>query len=50
MRVIKEENLNITSQEMKMSCKLVLTVRKNDLQKIKIRFENIYGVDVKIIN
>ena len=49
MRVIKEENLNITSQEMKMSCKLVLTVRKNDLQKIKIRFENIYGVDVKII-
>lgn len=49
MRVIKEENLNITSQEMEMNCKLVLTVRKNDLQKIKNRFENIYGIDVKII-
>lgn len=49
MRVIKEENLNIAFQEMEMSCKLVLTVRKNDLQKIKNRLENIYGVDVKII-
>lgn len=49
MRVIKEENLNITSQEMQISCKLVLTIRKKDLQKIKTRFENIYGVDVKII-
>ena len=49
MRVIKEENLNITTQEMEMNCKLVLNVRKNDLQKIKNRFENIYGIDVKII-
>ena len=49
MRVIKEENLNIATQEMQMNCKLVLTVRKNDLQKIKNRFENIYGVDVEII-
>ena len=49
MRVIKEEHLTITSQKIEMSCKLVLTVRKNDLQKIKNRFENIYGVEVKII-
>lgn len=47
MRVIKEKNLTITSQEMEMSCKIVLTIRKKDLQKIKNRFQTIYGVTVK---
>lgn len=49
MRVVKEEALTIASQEMEMSCNLVLTVRKNDLQKIKNRFESVYGVDIRII-
>lgn len=49
MRIIKEENLCIAQQSMKMDCKMVLTIRKKDLQKIKNRFENIYGVEVKLI-
>jgi len=28
---------------------MVLTIRKKDLQKIKNRFENLYGVEVKLI-
>lgn len=47
MRVIKEKKLTITSQEMEMNCKVVLTVRKKDLQKIDKRFQSIYGVSVK---
>ncbi|HRV55746.1 MAG TPA: YigZ family protein, partial [Mangrovimonas sp.] len=49
MRIIKEENLSIAQQSMKMDCKMVLTIRKKDLQKIKNRFENLYGVEVKLI-
>lgn len=49
MRVIKEENLNVTNQTMEMNCKMVLTIRKKDFPKINKRFENIYGVKVKII-
>ena len=47
MRVIKEKNLTITSQEMGMSCKIVLTIRKKDLQKTQKRLQAIYGVTVK---
>lgn len=49
MRVIKEKNLTISSQEMEMNCKIVLTIRKKDLQKIEKRFLSIYGVKVKTL-
>lgn len=47
MRIIKEQNLTVSSQEMELNCKIVLTVRKKNLQKIKKRFQTIYGVTVK---
>lgn len=47
MRIIKEQNLTVSSQEMELNCKIVLTVRKKNLQKIKKRFQTIYGITVK---
>ena len=47
MRVVKEHQLKITQQELEMSCKYIIPVRKSDAEKIASLFNNIYGVTVK---
>ena len=44
MRVVKEQNLNITRQLLTENCELHLAIRQNDYQRMQELFENIYGV------
>ena len=44
MRVVKEQNLNITRQLLTENCELLLAIRQNDYQRMQELFENIYGV------
>ncbi|GAB5401481.1 MAG: YigZ family protein [Aureisphaera sp.] len=47
MRIIKEQNLTIVSQEMAMDCAITLSVRKKDALRIFELFENTYKVTIK---
>lgn len=49
MRVIKEENLNVIEQEFLIDCKIILSVREKDAEKIFRKFNGIYGVEIKEI-
>ena len=44
MRVVKEQNLNITQQLLTADCELHLAIRQSDYQRMQELFENIYGV------
>lgn len=44
MRVVKEQNLNITRQLLTENCELHLAIRQSDYQRMQELFENIYGV------
>ena len=44
MRVIKEQNLNITQQLLTENCELHLAIRQSDYFRMQELFENIYGV------
>ncbi|WP_315190285.1 YigZ family protein [Capnocytophaga sputigena] len=44
MRVVKEQNLNITQQLLTENCELHLAIRQSDYQRMQELFENIYGV------
>lgn len=44
MRVVKEQNLNITRQLLTENCELHLAIRQSDYQRMQEFFENIYGV------
>ena len=47
MRVIKEKNLTIVSQEMNESCKIILSTRKKNAEMIFDIFSNLFEVNVK---
>ncbi len=49
MRIIKEENLIIAHQKMELTCEIIISVRKNDVDRIFEIFENTYKVEVKKI-
>lgn len=49
MRVIKEKNLNIVSQEMNESCKIILSTRKKNAEMIFDIFNNLFEIEVKNI-
>lgn len=44
MRVVKEQNLNITQQLLTENCELHLAICQSDYQRMQELFENIYGV------
>ena len=44
MRVVKEQNLNITQQLLTENCELHLAIRQSDYQRMQELFETIYGV------
>lgn len=47
MRIVKERNLNITSQQLELDCKYVISVRKKDAAMIFEIFTNLYKVEIK---
>jgi len=47
MRIIKEEQLKVETQEMTLDCKFTLLIRKKDFKRIKKRFEAVYGLNIK---
>ncbi|RXG32855.1 IMPACT family protein [Leeuwenhoekiella marinoflava] len=49
MRIIKEEQLDIAEQKMELSCLITLSVRKNHLNRIKERFNAVFGIEISII-
>lgn len=46
MRIIKQHQLNITKQELDLSCKLYISVRKNVADKINSYFSSLYEVEI----
>lgn len=46
MQIIKNENLTQTSVNLTEKCKITLSVRKSDVERILSLFRNIYGVEI----
>lgn len=46
MRIVKDEDLNIVSQNMSLSCEFEISVRKKEAKRIFDIFENTYKVDI----
>ncbi len=49
MRLVKEYDLNIVSQELKISCTFIISIRQNDFEDIQQRFQQVYGLDVEVL-
>ncbi len=47
MRIVKDENLNITNQKMELDCEFIISVRKKEAERIFQLFENTYKVSIK---
>ena len=47
MRNIKDQKIKILNQNLEHNCKLTISVRKKEADKIFTLFENIYKVDIK---
>ncbi|MBU2996016.1 YigZ family protein [Cellulophaga baltica] len=47
MRIIKQEQLSIVSQKMELDCTIVISVRKNDKEKIFNIFSEIHTIKIK---
>jgi len=48
MRLVKEHNLEIVSQELKINCKFIISIRQKKFKPIKERFQQIYGLKIKV--
>jgi len=47
MRIVKDENLNITNQKMELNCEFIISVRKKDSERIFQLFDTTYKVIIK---
>lgn len=47
MRVIKEQNLDIISQKMEMSCEIEIATRKQNAEKVEEIFESLFEITIK---
>lgn len=47
MNVIKHENLTITTTKFEEKCNLTFSVRLSDYERVKLIFDNIYGVGIE---
>lgn len=47
MRIIKEKNLNITSQQLELDCTYIISVRKKEAASIFSIFTNLYKLEIK---
>lgn len=50
IRIIKEKNINLVHQEMELACEYVISIRKKEAQSIFEIFDNLYKVDIKILD
>ena len=46
MRIIKEQQLAITNQELTLDCKITIAVRQKDSDRIATLFQNTYGIAI----
>lgn len=46
MQVIKQNNLNVIDQKLEIDCKVFISVRKKDAEKIYSKFDNTYKVEI----
>lgn len=46
MRIVKEEDATILSQDFQMDCRLTLSLRKAGMARMRQRFENTYGISI----
>jgi len=49
MRIIKEENLKSSTPEMKTNCVIKIEIKKNNIDRIKIRLESLRGLELKAL-
>ena len=49
-RIIKEKQIDIINQKLEMNCQYTISVRKKDANSIFTIFENLYKVDIKILD
>jgi putative IMPACT (imprinted ancient) family translation regulator len=49
MRIIKEKNLNVISQKMDSNCEIEIATRKSNEKIVYVSFQNLFDVEVKII-
>ncbi len=49
MRIVKEKNVKIISQQLELSCQYVISVRKNEAAMIFEIFTNLYKVEIKVL-
>ncbi len=49
MRLVKELNLNIIEQDLKIRCQFIISIRKKDFDQVKSRFEQVYGLELKTL-
>ena len=49
MRIIKEKNLTIISQKMDSNCEIEIATRKSNEKIVYVSFQNLFDVEVKII-
>lgn len=47
MRIIKENNLTIIDQKLELDCRIYISVRKNETQRIYEKFDSVYKVRIK---
>jgi len=47
MRIVKERNLTIVSQQLELSCQYIISVRKKEASAIFEIFTNLYKVEIK---
>ncbi|MBV1922616.1 MAG: YigZ family protein [Flavobacteriaceae bacterium] len=47
MRIVKDQNLNITGQKLELKCEYIISVRKKDADRIYNLFDNTYKVTIK---
>lgn len=45
MRIIKEQNIEISSQKLEMNCEYIISVRKKNAEAVFMIFENLYKVE-----
>ena len=50
MRIIKERDLVIINQIMEMNCEFIISVRKKNAEAVKIAFENLRCLSIKIVD
>lgn len=49
MRIIKEKNLKIVNQELKLDCKITIAIRKKEAEQVFKIFDNLFEIQIKKI-